>query len=64
MRSGAFFGGTPPVTYAYFTYWRYVDIPQILPQVGDGISVNDMHVVNTINPLLSEVSDEKVTLLI
>ena len=36
----------------------------ILLLVGGGVSVIDSHVVNSVHPLLSEVSDEKVTLLI
>ena len=32
--------------------------------VGEGISVHDRHVINTFHPSLSEISYEKVTLLI
>ena len=32
--------------------------------VGEGVSVHDTHVVNTVHPYLTEVADRKVSLLL
>ena len=64
LRSGASVAGMPPSISAFFPLWRSEGFFQKLPQLGDDFGVHNTHVVDTVRTILTEVSDEKVSLLL